>query len=266
MASAQTFTVFTHPSLASAVKFATWQRTVQSILLTALVITTIFVSLGVGLIFWFAWQLALRKKEGQPVITVGDDGITITQAGKYAFIPWSRVAEVEEHEQGARVRLENGRVLQMFCAIGQSLDGVELALQLEKRHARAKRVEANELSVERIRRGKKSAGQWLDELRALDPRAGGYRSTTLTERELWEIAENPSAPADARAGAAFVLARVAEPDGAPRVRVEGAISADEPAQRLRVLAEATAQPELAQAIEAASAGEPERFARLTAKI
>jgi hypothetical protein len=253
------FSCFTHPSLRSAVRFATWQRTLASVLLTLLVVISGFASLGVFLLFWLVWQLGLRKRPARPLLHVGDDGIRITDEGKHAFVSWSHVSEVEEHDQGARIHLKNGRVLQAFCDVGKTAATDMLARQLSKRHAASRRLEASEQNVARIGRGRRALAQWLDELRGLDPRAGGYRTTAMTERELWEIVENPMAPADARAGAAFVLTRIGE-----GTRGEG--GNDEPAVRLRVVAEATAAPELSRALSAASTGEIAELERAMTKV
>lgn len=242
MSPAATFTCFTHPSLAYAVRFATWRRALWSLILVVVSIAAVFASLGVFLVGWLLWRATLRRKDEAPRLRVGDDGVAIMQGDKHAFLPWARIAEIEAHDQGALVHLEGGRVLQAFCDIGRRPHTEALARELGDRLAKARCAPPDERHVERLRRGRRAVAQWIAELRALDPRAGGYRTSTISERELWELAENPSAPADARAAAAFVLARV---------------TADAPlaAERFGAMARASAQPELASVLDAASAGE-----------
>lgn len=119
MSPAATFACFTHPSLANAVRFATWRRALWSLVLVVVSIAAVFASLGVFLVGWLLWRATLRRKDEAPLLRIGDDGVAIMQGDKHAFFPWARIAEVEAHDQGALVRLEGGRVLQAFCDIGR---------------------------------------------------------------------------------------------------------------------------------------------------
>ena len=96
-----------------------------------------------------------------------------------------------------------------------------------------------------IGRNGRTHEQWLEALRQLRRGEADYRSAAFPRDDLWRVLEDPAAPEDARAGAAFVLYA----DGG---------EADE--IRLRNAAGATVSPRLRVALDSAAAGDETELA------
>jgi hypothetical protein len=88
-----------------------------------------------------------------------------------------------------------------------------------------------------VGRGTRTRADWLAALTRLRDAEGGYRDAVVREDDLWRVVEDPSAPEDARGGAALVLRGALDDAGKARVRVA---------------AEATASPKLRFALDAAA--------------
>jgi hypothetical protein len=69
------------------------------------------------------------------------------------------------------------------------------------------------------------APAWITEVRALLGATPTYRASPVTEDSLWRVAEDPSSPVAARAGAAAALAPVLDANGRARLRVVAGASA-----------------------------------------
>jgi hypothetical protein len=101
-----------------------------------------------------------------------------------------------------------------------------------------------------LARGGRNARVWVDDLRKLLARAETFRAAPLSIEALTAIVEDASAPPITRAAAAAALSNAGE----------------EPRERVRIAAEATAAPHLRVAFEAAAEGDPDRIAEAISEI
>jgi len=168
-------------------------------------------------------------------------------------VPMADVVSVEAHEERAIVlTLRNGIRRTWYTAMRQKhaparhrehRDAVLLRMQEALAAARA-RPRAPRLA-ELVERAGRRHEVWLADLRELRTRETDYRTAALSRDDLWGLVEDPAAPPDARAGAAFVLqAGSAEPERA----------------RLRIAANATASPRLRIALDSAAEGDEQELA------
>jgi len=181
---------------------------------------------------------ALRVAEGGRV-TVGSDGVRITRPfGKEVFIAYGDVARAEACTYWLRpsilIALRSGVTLQLAWQNrglrDRTVERDELVRRLDA-EARAPRASPPAAALF-ARSG--PVGDWIRRVRSL-PRDASYRG--VTPDMLWALVESPAAEPTARAGAAAALAESLDDEG--RVR-------------LRVAAEACAEPRLRVALEAAA--------------
>lgn len=186
-------------------------------------------------------------------IEVGVDGILVRWYWRKTFLPMSEIDSFfVEDDRIIHIRLRSGKTETLHTSMRRKNHfGTERARQhRDAVHARMREAFATfhergpvaEVSA-LVGRGGRAGSDWLDALRKLRQGAdGGYRTAVVREEDLFRVVEDPSAPADARAGAAHVL----------RSSIDQAGKA-----RIRVVAEATASPKLRVALDAVAGDAPE---------
>lgn len=197
-----------------------------------------------GNLLWswlFAWLLGFVRGG----LVVGADGFATRWLFRRRFVPFRDVAKVEGRGrfgnagvQDTVVQLASGRTLRLRTVEAPNTEAergaesramlahVKEAFERSARSALAGAVDVHVL----VSRGSRSAEEWLSGLDAL-VRGGGsrYRVAAVSPEMLAELAEDPSASFESRAGAAAALVRI--DDEALRTR-------------LRISAEACAEPDL----------------------
>jgi hypothetical protein len=180
-------------------------------------------------------------------ITVGVDGIHTRWLWMKKFIPMSDVRDV--------VASGDARIVIRFAG---GREEVLYTSPVSKNDVRTYKVQHRDAVLARIRealatfrsqgpiadvtglvgRGTRTRDEWLDALRKLrgGKMDGSYREAAVRSEDLFRVIEDPSAPEDARAGAALVLRDTLDDDGRARIRVA---------------ADATASPKLRVALDAA---------------
>jgi hypothetical protein len=167
------------------------------------------------------------------------------------FIPTADIRAIErDGNQAVRLRCRTGPDEVLRSAAGRRSAAATrdrdalIARLLEARDAyRSTRGASAEVVASLLARSGKPIDEWrraLDELRA----EADYRRATVREEDLWQVVEDPHAPADVRAGAAVVLRPTLDATGRERVRVA---------------AEATASPKLRIALDAVSSGDDDKL-------
>jgi hypothetical protein len=182
-------------------------------------------------------------------VEVGADGVLLRWLGTARFVPAADIVGVEREVRGfgknrhllVRVTRRNGPSLDI--AVGGARwaedDAAALAARVEEVVAahRAGTVGA----AAALARGDLDAGSWLRALRAVGVGAGAnFRRPEVDRDALWTVFESPASPAEARVAAAVALA---------------ARPSEETATRIRVAADALAEPALRQALGAAASGD-----------
>lgn len=183
-------------------------------------------------------------------IEVGVDGILVSWLWQRRFIPMARVASMTPlNEHQVSIQLTDGTSETISTSTSRSRRGAYakqhrdavLARMLEAWAAFKNRSPVADVSA-LVARGSRTRSAWLDALRKLRGADGGYRAAVVRDEDLWRLIEDPTAPEDARAGAALVLREGLDDEGKSRVRV---------------VAESTASPKLRVALDAAASGAPD---------
>lgn len=178
-----------------------------------------------------------RFRAPRGTVAIGADGIRWRDLWAGRFVPWSAVDTVrllQRPERTIAIAMRDGSTVELSVA---DLDGFLDAAReaLERFRAREEPGAFPLLRVEGDQRT--DLGGWLD--RAKQLLVGSYRDASIAPEDLAAIAEDPKAAPEQRIGAALALSQAPEP---LRVRVRAAI-------------EDTANPELAEALDEAVAGE-----------
>jgi hypothetical protein len=189
-------------------------------------------------------------------IAVGLDGILVRWLWQRTFIPMSEIVEVDRvDDRIIRLRLVGGGDVRLYTSMrrrGQATsrvaaehrDAVLARIGQALRAFRARGPAADVSAL--VGRGTRTKSDWLTALTRLRDAEGGYRDAVVREDDLWRVVEDPSAPEDARGGAALLLRDSLDDAGKARVRVA---------------AEATASPKLRVALDAAAGDAHEEAVR-----
>jgi hypothetical protein len=187
-------------------------------------------------------------------ISVGIDGVHERWLWRKTLIPMSRIASVERIEdRQLRLRLRDGSGHTLFTSMHRKNNlgstfakqhGDAVQARIAEAHA-AFLAHASAADVSAlVAKGTRTRDEWLSALAKLRDAQAGYRDAAVRDEDLWRLVEDPSAPADARGGAAMLLRRSLDDEGKARVRVA---------------AEATASPKLRVALDAAASDADQAF-------
>ncbi len=180
-------------------------------------------------------------------IAIGVDGVLLRWLWMKKFIPMSKISHIERVEDRTiRVQLVD-RSEELLYTSMRRRGGLGGSLASQHRDAilarlgeaimayRARGPAADVSAL--VGKGTRTRGEWLEALGKLRNFEGGYREAVVRDDDLWRVVEDPSAPEDARGGAAMLLRPSLDEAGKARVRVA---------------AEATASPKLRIALDAAA--------------
>ncbi len=181
-------------------------------------------------------------------ITVGTDGFLFRWLWWRRFVAMHEVQSITtEAERDVVLGLSSGKRLVWYTSMRAKSTSAD---QRDHRDAVVARMrEAHALATTRphaphladsVGRVGRTHDEWLAALRQLRGPVDDYRAAAVPRDDLWRILEDPAAPEDARAGAAYVL------------RADGASEHVE--QRLRNAAGATVSPQLRIALDSAAEG------------
>lgn len=182
-------------------------------------------------------------------LRVGADGLQISWMRRQRFLPYGDITHIDPYEEpgmgknrwaGLVVSLKTGEKVHLPIVSKQSSLRDQIYL-IHERISEAIDTWSRGDGVAHaalVRRGGREASEWVRALRGIGSFANAdARTAPILPERLWRIVEDPSAPADARAGAAVALGQTAD---------------DDARTRLRAAASATAAPKLRIAIETAA--------------
>ena len=196
------------------------------------------------------WILRATWFDPRVRLTVGADGMFVRRRGASGFVPWSDVEDLrlESWDKGLggralTVKTRGGATARLGALAGDDREARDLV-----RFARQQRAQYEEREAVRaaggldLARDGRSAGAWLEGVRALRVEHPDYRAAGVDDEILWSVVEDARAEPTARAGAAAALAtKLADGDRA----------------RLRVAAGSSALPELRATLEDIAEAEAE---------
>jgi hypothetical protein len=180
-------------------------------------------------------------------VVVGVDGIYLRRVivGRERFVPFSLIESVETNGRDVAFELRDGTTLRMnvFGFKGLKLHD-ERAVECENFVARIREQIAlhdhTARRAEALARHGRSTKDWLQEVARSSDTHASFRTPALAPDELWRVVEDTTTANTARAGAAVAL----------RERLD-----DQGRERLRILADACAEPHLRVALEAVASDE-----------
>lgn len=180
-------------------------------------------------------------------VEVGTDGLLVKWLGTRRFIPTRDIMAVWQYDEGmgrnhvvgAKITLKNGQEVKI--PIGQVRWADDNAASLVERIREA--VESHrqgdvESAAAMLARGAAPVGEWIRLLKSIGAGANATLRTAAVDAErLWKVLESPSAAPNDRAAAAVALSAATE---------EGT------KERIRIAADAIAEPKLRVAVQAAA--------------
>lgn len=192
-----------------------------------------------------AWAANLSVR-----VAVGADGIRIRRRlSRARFIPFSAVESAKGDGRDVVLRLRDRTVIEMHH-IGGRKDGKKAWMGIVFRdHAGDGRMLVDRVNgqienhkrarghLPALARANRSTREWMREVTVASDDHSSFRVPAVPVDELWRVVEDPAAPSTERAGAALAL----------RARLD-----DESRNRLRLLADACAAPQLRVALQVAA--------------
>jgi hypothetical protein len=176
-------------------------------------------------------------------VDVGSDGVLIRRLGDPRFLSYGDIAGASVDEPEAIVlTLRSGGAIRL--SMGSSPEKTQLRDALVQRIEEARAAFAREAGAggteARVAPGGRELNLWMADVRAL---AGAldYREARLDEEGLWRVLDDVTAPPATRAGAALAISALDPPSRS----------------RLRVAAEACAEPRLRVALARVADGASE---------
>lgn len=207
-------------------------------------------------------------------ITVGADGILRSWMGKKEFWSYGDIESVrsfldssfwrKQKWQGIELVLRSGQTVRIPVSSKQTFQQSNLDLINERIREAMESHRLGDAAAETalLARQTRSVPDWVQSLRAIGSGAHvDHRTAPVAPERLFQIVEDPSLTASARAGAAVALGASLDAEG--KVRLKGAAGATA-APKLRIAIEAAASGDDAVLIEALSAieGEAEKRAQI----
>jgi hypothetical protein len=179
-------------------------------------------------------------------VSVGDDGILLTWAGRRKFVPYSVLRDVHATPLGVTLELVDDSTLEI--RLSHRADADE-----QRRTAMVRRIRegveahralgpAEDEAV--LARGSRRHDAWIRDMSTLGIADAGYRSIAIPRERLWAVLENPAADPSAREGAALAL----------HARLD-----DEERERLLAISQKSASPRLRIAIDAVTTADVEKI-------
>ncbi len=163
----------------------------------------------------------VRFTSPPPFVRLTSAGVFVPRAGS-TFLPFHLIEDVVldakeltfHLESGAdsvahAVRVRTSRWSRQSCSRGELEQLVaQIRAAVDRAHGKFVFKPEPTLAAQLERGERESIAEWRARIDTMGVGAVGYRATTIDAAELWLILEDPEAKADARAGAARILARL----------------------------------------------------------
>jgi hypothetical protein len=191
-----------------------------------------FFALSYGL-----WGLiaSLSAVLGSARLEVGRDGLLLWKRYGSRYLPYSSLEDVWGQATTLVVKPRGHKPMRLNVSQGSRADREQLCEAIVRRIEESREVFARSNPVEGaaalVAPGGRSVGQWRHQVREL-AKSRSYREAVLDADRLWRVVDDPSMVPATRAGAAMALAAID----------------DESRGRLRIAAEACADPKLRVAL------------------
>lgn len=206
----------------------------------------------IAFVAWIIASFLIRRG----TLNVGADGLRIDAPGHHRFVPWSEVTDASPRGNGVLLELEGGERLKLrvnrrlrFDYTDNEADALGLYGRIQLARVQAQERQAAREAAERLSRNGRSVEAWHDDLRSL---GGGFRTAAFDFDDLERVLLDPLADPSARAAAAVALRRLDARTGTAEGRGP---------DRIRVVAQACAEPRLRVALDRAAQAEDDAALR-----
>ncbi len=169
-------------------------------------------------------------------VDVGGDGVLLRRLGEQRFVSYRDIAGVDAHAGTLTLTLRSGETLPLTIRGSRELCDALVQRIAEARESFAPDDEGGGAEA-LLAPGGRAVDRWLSDVKDLAA-ARTYRETRLDEERLWRMVDDPTASPATRAAAGLALSVIDQPS---RVR-------------LRVAAEACAEPKLRVALTRVAEG------------
>ena len=175
--------------------------------------------------------------------SVGADGVRLRQLTGTRFVPFSAIREVTLRGREIHLLLADASKVEVHYAREHRYEAEMLVARIEGQRS-ALRVRASTPPADFLARRGRTAEEWVRALETQHERHATFRMPVVPGERLWEIVEDASAPQTTRAGAAIALRHEVSENAEARTR-------------LRIAADACADPRMKRALESLAAARHE---------
>ena len=194
------------------------------------------------------WTLSSRR------VVIGGDGLFVQGLGSKRFVSYGSIAAVTAGSNVGVVECDDHTKMRLFTESGFSRRSETMrdALLARIEEARSAYSAPDAATADPLARAEQQDHDaWIASLRAISREGSSYRANDVPTDALYAVLDDPAQSAAKRAAAAFVL----------RLRVP-----EEAAPRIRVLAEAAAEPEFRSTLMALAGDDVEEAAASLGRI
>jgi len=194
----------------------------------------------------------LRALFGPGEIVIGADGVIARSGGRVRFVGYDRLVSVDVEPSRVILHDADGGVV---IARARKLDAALMDVihaRVEDARAAFRAGDPGAQALAQLDRQGRDPGAWAAALRGVLEPAGDYRRPVLTRDQLTAVLESPAAPAARRLAAAVALHCGDDAEGRARIRVAAEACAN---PQLRVALGRAAEGDVAAALEEATLAE-----------
>lgn len=171
-------------------------------------------------------------------VRIGPEAMSFSWIGRSTMVRYDNIVRASPLNKDVIILLKGGGVVRLLPSILGGPPPQRLLTQLWDTLSAGAESGVRTAERARLSRGKRSAKEWVEELRSLTLPGQQYRQNIDHER-LWTLVANPAVETEIRVGAAIALAAVFDNAARDRLRAIARETVDERLQRtLEVLADA----------------------------
>lgn len=185
-------------------------------------------------------------------LSVGADGIVLRGALSTRFFRYEEVETVAAEHHRLRLKLR-GKAPLLLEAVSKSTERASDIWNLAARiHQGRSTTQSHAHDLEAVlKRGDRTVGQWLQDVRTLTGQEVGYRDASIDDDKLWSVVEDASLDSSQRTAAGIALR--------DHLDARGKL-------RLRVAADASASPQVRVALEAVLGAADDELVRVLERL
>jgi hypothetical protein len=169
---------------------------------------------------------AVRALFGPAEVKIGTDGVVIHQALRDTFVPYEALDTIHIDAMGIRFVHVGGKSQRAKGRQMSVPQQRELQARLNEALTTWRAGEGEGVGLGKLDRGGRSLPAWRAALRGLGDHAESYREVALSREAILRVLGSPAAPAERRLAAAMALAAGGDAEGREKIRIAAEASAN----------------------------------------